>query len=133
MIGHDGIAGLEVSIGFCAVDVEEKVLGACFEAEFGVRQALVGPGIAGDLHGILSAVCRGALRKRGVANARLPNGGGSSVPTFETGVAQQVVSQEQRQVRDREWAWVARVGRDDRGASFTFLICQVDPLLSSLL
>ena len=126
VIGHDGIAGLEVRIGFCAVDIERESVGAGFEAEFGVGQALVDPGIAGDLHGILSAVCRGALRKRGVADARFPNSGSSSVPTFETGVAQQVVSRRSRgrcgigsgvleQDQASEWAWVARVGRDDRG------------------
>ena len=41
VIGHDGIAGLEVRIGFCAVDIERESVGAGFEAEFGVGQALV--------------------------------------------------------------------------------------------
>ena len=35
---------------------------------------------------------RSALRKCGVADARLPNGGGGSVPVFETGVAQEIIA-----------------------------------------
>ena len=92
VVGHDGVAGFEVGVGFSTVDIVGERVGAGFEVELGVGQAFVDLGVAGDFHGVLSTMGCSALRKCGVADARLPNGGGGSVPVFETGVAQEIVS-----------------------------------------
>ena len=63
VVGHDGVAGLEVGIGFSTVDIVGEGVGAGFEVELSVGQAFVDLGVAGDLHGVLSTVGCSAVRK----------------------------------------------------------------------
>ena len=50
VVGHDGIAGLEVGVGFSTVDIVGEGVGAGFEVELGVVMTVVVLGLAGEVH-----------------------------------------------------------------------------------